>query len=116
MVSEPAVGPSCCASNWSSVHTERLFWRPAAAQLYWDSPVNAVETQEHYNIITGIGFGGGSILFMLGALLLLARQVGRLFRLQILCCVIFLCGVDCGAPLCPAKHRIPAVTSLQRQL
>ncbi|KAK9902002.1 hypothetical protein WJX75_000875 [Coccomyxa subellipsoidea] len=43
-------------------------------QLYWDSPINLVETVPQYNIITGIGFGGGSICFHLGAALLLARQ------------------------------------------
>ncbi|EIE18497.1 hypothetical protein COCSUDRAFT_60164 [Coccomyxa subellipsoidea C-169] len=43
-------------------------------QLYWYSPINLVETVDQYNIITGVGFGGGSICFFLGATLLLARQ------------------------------------------
>lgn len=41
------------------------------------SPVNTVETLDQYNIITGLGFGGGSILFFLGAAVLLARQVSH---------------------------------------
>ena len=47
----------------------------AGIQLYWFSPINTVETLDQYNIITGIGFGGGSICFFVGATLLLARQV-----------------------------------------
>ncbi|CAL8465985.1 g5521 [Coccomyxa elongata] len=43
-------------------------------QLYWYSPINTVETLDQYNIITGFGFGGGSICFFLGAALLLSRQ------------------------------------------
>lgn len=38
------------------------------------SPINTVITLDQYNIITGVGFGGGSICFFLGASLLLARQ------------------------------------------
>lgn len=47
----------------------------AGIQLYWDSPINLVETTMQYNIITGVGFGGGSVCFFVGAALLLARQV-----------------------------------------
>ena len=47
----------------------------AGCQLYWFSPINTVETLAQYNIITGVGFGGGSICFWFGATLLLARQV-----------------------------------------
>ena len=47
----------------------------AGIQLYWFSPINTVETLDQYNIITGIGFGGGSICFFVGATMLLARQV-----------------------------------------
>ena len=50
----------------------------AGCQLYWFSPINTVETLDQYNIITGVGFGGGSICFWFGATLLLARQVRRL--------------------------------------
>ncbi|CAK0784815.1 hypothetical protein CVIRNUC_008019 [Coccomyxa viridis] len=46
----------------------------AGCQLYWFSPINTVETLDQYNIITGVGFGGGSICFFTGATLLLARQ------------------------------------------
>lgn len=44
-------------------------------QLYWFSPINTTETLDIYNIVTGIGFGGGSVCFFLGSILLLARQV-----------------------------------------
>lgn len=44
-------------------------------QLYWFSPFNTTETLDIYNIVTGIGFGGGSVCFFLGSILLLARQV-----------------------------------------
>lgn len=47
----------------------------AAVQLYWNSAINLVEPLDTYNIINGVGFGGGSILFTFGAALLLARQV-----------------------------------------
>ncbi len=47
----------------------------SCAQLYWNSPINVVEPLPVYNIITAVGFGGGSILFTFGAALLLARQV-----------------------------------------
>jgi hypothetical protein len=47
----------------------------AGIQLYFDSPINLVETTQQYNIITGVGFGGGSVCFFVGAALLLARQV-----------------------------------------
>ena len=47
----------------------------SCAQLYWNSPINVVEPLPVYNIITGVGFGGGAILFTFGAALLLARQV-----------------------------------------
>ena len=50
----------------------------AGCQLYWFSPINTVETLDQYNIITGVGFGGGSICFFTGATLLLARQVRHL--------------------------------------
>ena len=53
----------------------------AGCQLYWFSPINTVETLDQYNIITGVGFGGGSICFFTGATLLLARQVRRLSKL-----------------------------------
>ena len=53
----------------------------AGCQLYWFSPINTVETLDQYNIITGVGFGGGSICFFTGATLLLARQVRRLSEL-----------------------------------
>lgn len=46
-----------------------------SAQLYWDSPINLVESLDTYNIVTGVGFGGGSICFTVGAALLLMRQV-----------------------------------------
>lgn len=54
----------------------------AGCQLYWFSPINTVETLDQYNIITGVGFGGGSICFFTGATLLLARQVRRLSELH----------------------------------
>lgn len=47
----------------------------AGIQLYFDSPINLVETTMQYNILTGVGFGGGSVCFFVGAALLLARQV-----------------------------------------
>ena len=55
-----------------------MLYALAGIQLYWFSPINTVETLDQYNIITGIGFGGGSICFFTGATLLLARQVSTL--------------------------------------
>jgi hypothetical protein len=44
-------------------------------QNYWWNSIRDDETEQSANIITGFGFGGGSLLFVLGAALLLARQV-----------------------------------------
>lgn len=64
-------GPSKVAIGISEFEFETL----NEAGLRRDSPINLVETVAQYNIITGVGFGGGSICFHLGAALLLARQV-----------------------------------------
>ena len=46
-----------------------------AAQLNWFSPFNTTEPLADYNIVDALGYGGGSILFAVGAGLLLSRQV-----------------------------------------
>lgn len=50
-------------------------WNCVPVQLYWFSPFNVTETLDQYNIIDALGYGGGSCMFIIGAALLLSRQV-----------------------------------------
>lgn len=58
------------------------------AQLYWFSPIRTAESLGSFNALTGIGFGGGFILYAVGAALFMAQQV----RLPAVQCIWLLTG------------------------
>ena len=56
------------------------------AQLYWYSPIRTWESLASFNILTGVGFGGGFILYAIGATLFMAQQVTCLPSLYLSSC------------------------------